>query len=71
MSDDQGQYFYLLSLARSPTSLAVLQGTWVKLSEVVVKGAQYNSPERQPYPKCLQGTRVDLLKYIHGFLDST
>jgi hypothetical protein len=46
MSDDQGQYFYLLSLTRSPTSLAVLHGTWVKLSEVAVKGAQYNSPER-------------------------
>jgi hypothetical protein len=43
----------------------------VKLSEVAVKGAQYNSRERQPHPKCLQGTRVDLLKYIHGFLDDT
>ncbi|KAG1760584.1 hypothetical protein EDD22DRAFT_989678, partial [Suillus occidentalis] len=48
-----------------------LQGTWAKLSEVAVKGAQYNSHERQPHPKCLQGTRVDLLKYIHGFLDNT
>ncbi|KAG1771725.1 hypothetical protein EDD22DRAFT_795579, partial [Suillus occidentalis] len=48
-----------------------LQGTWTKLSEVAVKGAQYNSRERQPHPKCLQGTRVDLLKYIHGFLDDT
>ncbi|KAG1837235.1 hypothetical protein DFJ58DRAFT_628499, partial [Suillus subalutaceus] len=25
--------------------------------------------ERQPHPKCLQGTRVDLLKYIHELLD--
>ncbi|KAG1763821.1 hypothetical protein EV702DRAFT_1205374 [Suillus placidus] len=49
----------------------VLEGIWAKLSEVAVKGAQYNSPERHPHPKCLQGTRVDLLKYIHGFLDDT
>ncbi|KAG1811898.1 uncharacterized protein BJ212DRAFT_1277613, partial [Suillus subaureus] len=34
-------------------------------------GAQYNSCEHQPHPKCLQGTRVDLLKHIHGFLDNT
>ncbi|KAG1813951.1 uncharacterized protein BJ212DRAFT_1274753, partial [Suillus subaureus] len=49
---------------------------WVKLSEVAVKGAQYNSYEHQPHPKCLQGTCfvttwVDLLKYIHRFLDDT
>ncbi|KAG1777458.1 hypothetical protein EV702DRAFT_261974 [Suillus placidus] len=49
----------------------VLEGIWAKLSEVAVKGAQYNSRERQPHPKCLQGTRVDLLKHIHGFLDDT
>ncbi|KAG2747416.1 hypothetical protein P692DRAFT_20648750, partial [Suillus brevipes Sb2] len=72
MSDDQCQYFQnLLSVSCSLTSLTVLQGTWAKLSEVAVKGAQYNSRERQPHPKCLQGTRVDLLKYIHGFLDNT
>jgi predicted ribonuclease YlaK len=69
MSDDQGQYFHLLSLASSLTSLTVLQGTWAKLSEVAVKGAQYNSRERQPHPKCLERTRVDLLKYIHQLLD--
>jgi hypothetical protein len=45
------------------------QEIWAKLSEVAVKGAQYNSPERHPHPKCLEGTRVDLLKYIYGFLD--
>ncbi|KAG1815996.1 uncharacterized protein BJ212DRAFT_1221200, partial [Suillus subaureus] len=44
---------------------------WVKLSEVAVKGAQYNSHEHQPHPKCLQGTQEDLLKYIYGFLDDT
>ncbi|KAG1809414.1 uncharacterized protein BJ212DRAFT_1279709, partial [Suillus subaureus] len=43
--------------------------TWVKLSEVTVKGAQYNSPECYPHPECLQGTQVDLLKHINGFLD--
>ncbi|KAG2068204.1 hypothetical protein BDR04DRAFT_1103717 [Suillus decipiens] len=48
-----------------------LAGTWARLSEVAIKGAQYNSRERQPHPKCLQGTRVDLLKYIYGFLDNT
>jgi hypothetical protein len=51
--------------------LAVLQGTWVKLSEVIVKCSQYNSPEHQPHPKCLQGTWVDLLKCIYRFLDNT
>ncbi|KAG1855717.1 hypothetical protein DFJ58DRAFT_745399 [Suillus subalutaceus] len=48
-----------------------LQGSWAKLSEVAVKGAQYNSCERLPHPKCLQGTWVDFLKYIHRFLDDT
>ncbi|KAG1771772.1 hypothetical protein EDD22DRAFT_966014 [Suillus occidentalis] len=71
MSDDQCPYFHLLSLACCLTTFTVLQVTWAKLSEVAVKGAQYNSRERQPHPKCLQGTRVDLLKYIHGFLDDT
>ncbi|KAG2128321.1 uncharacterized protein EDB93DRAFT_1256705 [Suillus bovinus] len=46
------------------------QSPWVRLSEVAVKGAQYNSGERQPHPKCLKGTRVDLLKYIHELLDN-
>ncbi|KAG1808382.1 uncharacterized protein BJ212DRAFT_1530538 [Suillus subaureus] len=27
--------------------------------------------DSQPHPKCLEGTWVDLLKYIHGFLDDT
>ncbi|KAG1798396.1 uncharacterized protein BJ212DRAFT_1225989, partial [Suillus subaureus] len=42
---------------------------WMKLSQVAVQGAQYNSHECQPHLKCLEGTQVDLLKYIHGFLD--
>ncbi|OAX37034.1 hypothetical protein K503DRAFT_666345, partial [Rhizopogon vinicolor AM-OR11-026] len=43
---------------------------WQKLSEVAVKGAQYNSPQRQPHPKCLEGTRVDLLNHINTLLDT-
>jgi hypothetical protein len=31
-------------------------------------GAEYDSPERQPYPKCLEGTRVNLA-YIYKLLD--
>ncbi|KAG2116158.1 hypothetical protein DEU56DRAFT_697071, partial [Suillus clintonianus] len=42
---------------------------WARLSQVAAKGAEYNSRERQPHPKCLEGTRVDLLNYIHGSLD--
>ncbi|KAG2744708.1 hypothetical protein P692DRAFT_201116541 [Suillus brevipes Sb2] len=45
------------------------EGTWERLSQVAVKGAEYDSRERRPHPKCLQGTRVDLLKYIHRSLD--
>ncbi|KAG1776661.1 hypothetical protein EV702DRAFT_1006161 [Suillus placidus] len=45
------------------------EGTWEKLSQVAVKGAQYDSRERQPHPKCLKGTRVDLLNVIYGLLD--
>lgn len=45
------------------------EGTWEKLSQVAVLGAKYDSPERQPHPKCLKGTRVDLLKFICGLLD--
>ena len=46
------------------------EGTWEKFSQVVVKGAEYNSRERQPHPKCLKGTRVDLLNHIYGLLDN-
>ncbi|KAG1799442.1 uncharacterized protein HD556DRAFT_128594 [Suillus plorans] len=46
-----------------------LDEIWLKLSQVAVTGAQYNSGERLPHPKCLKGTRVDLLKYIHESLD--
>ncbi|KAG1788694.1 uncharacterized protein HD556DRAFT_851087 [Suillus plorans] len=49
--------------------LRSIEGTWEKLSQVAVKGAEYDSRERQPHPKCLKGTRVDLLDFIYGLLD--
>ncbi|KAG2741937.1 hypothetical protein P692DRAFT_201777857, partial [Suillus brevipes Sb2] len=44
-------------------------GPWEKLSHVAVLGAKHDSPERQPHPKCLEGTRVHLLQFIYGLLD--
>lgn len=46
------------------------EGIWEKLSQIAVKGAAYDSRERQPHPKCLEGTRTVLLNHIHGFLDN-
>ncbi|OAX37252.1 hypothetical protein K503DRAFT_245591 [Rhizopogon vinicolor AM-OR11-026] len=46
------------------------EGAWEKLSRVAVNGAEYNSRERQPHPKCLKETRVDLLSHIYGLLDN-
>jgi hypothetical protein len=72
MSEEQCRFFSLLFLSCLLTLLTVLpsfEGTWVRLSQVAVKSAQYNSRERQPHAKCLEGTRVDLLKYIHLLLD--
>ncbi|KAG1802538.1 uncharacterized protein BJ212DRAFT_1216361, partial [Suillus subaureus] len=43
---------------------------WERLSQVAVKGAEYDSCEHQPHPKCLEGTQVDLLSYIHELLDN-
>ncbi|KAG2753434.1 hypothetical protein P692DRAFT_20646178, partial [Suillus brevipes Sb2] len=45
------------------------EGTWEKLSQVAVLEAEYDSPEHQPHPKCLKGTRVNLLEFIRGLLD--
>ncbi|KAG2138559.1 hypothetical protein DEU56DRAFT_755847 [Suillus clintonianus] len=45
------------------------EGTWEKLSQVAVKGAEHDSAERLPHPKCLDGTRVTLLNYICELLD--
>ncbi|OAX34154.1 hypothetical protein K503DRAFT_699244, partial [Rhizopogon vinicolor AM-OR11-026] len=39
------------------------------LSQVAIKGAEYDSPERQPHPKCLEMTRVKLLDHIYELLD--
>jgi len=44
--------------SRLLTSLTVLQGIWAKLSKVAVKGAQYNSHERQPHPNVCTGLEV-------------
>ncbi|OAX42166.1 hypothetical protein K503DRAFT_394422 [Rhizopogon vinicolor AM-OR11-026] len=56
---------------QSPNDTPSSEGAWQKLSQVAVKGAEYNSRERQPHPKCLKGTRVDLLNHIYGLLDDT
>ncbi|KAG1765294.1 hypothetical protein EV702DRAFT_1204617 [Suillus placidus] len=45
------------------------EGTWEKLSQVAANGAEHDSRERHPHPKCLEGTRVTLLDYIYGLLD--
>jgi hypothetical protein len=58
-----------LSLSDLLTVLPSFEGTWASLSQVAVKVAQFISRERQPYPKCLEGTWADLLKYIHRSLD--
>ncbi|KAG1755954.1 quinon protein alcohol dehydrogenase-like superfamily [Suillus lakei] len=46
------------------------EGAWARLSQVAVKSAEYDSRERQPHPKCLEGTRVGLLNHIHEILDN-
>ncbi|KAG1801177.1 hypothetical protein EV424DRAFT_404245 [Suillus variegatus] len=45
------------------------EGMWESLSRIAVKSAEYNSRERQPHPKCLEGTRVNPLDYIYRLLD--
>ncbi|KAG2063254.1 hypothetical protein BDR04DRAFT_1235555 [Suillus decipiens] len=49
--------------------IAMAEGPWEKLSNVAVPGAKYDSPERVPHAKCLKGTWIDLLEFIHGLLD--
>jgi hypothetical protein len=73
MSEEQCRVFFLLSRSRFLTLFTVLpsfEGTWARLSQVAVNGAEYDSRERQPHPKCLEGTRVDLLTYIYKVLDN-
>jgi len=62
--------FYTISpfLISSTVTLSS-ERTWVELSRVTVKGAEYDSRERQPHPKCLEGTRVCLLNHINELLD--
>ncbi|OAX32998.1 hypothetical protein K503DRAFT_701163, partial [Rhizopogon vinicolor AM-OR11-026] len=73
---DQCQCFHILFLSRSLTSWTApgdgrpAEGIWEKLSQVAIKGAEYDSPERQPHPKCLEGTRVNLLDHIYDLLGS-
>ncbi|OAX32585.1 hypothetical protein K503DRAFT_701810, partial [Rhizopogon vinicolor AM-OR11-026] len=43
---------------------------WQTLSRVAVKGAEFDSRERQPHSKCLKGTRLVLLNHMYGLLDS-
>ncbi|EIW78941.1 hypothetical protein CONPUDRAFT_126691, partial [Coniophora puteana RWD-64-598 SS2] len=38
---------------------------WKALADECVHGALYDSPERQPFPRCLPGTRVHLLEKLH------
>src|SRR6267154_1543074 len=76
MSQDQCQCFHTYPFFRFLTSFTVFgyrpssEGVLERLSQVAVKGAEYDSPERQPHPKCLQGTRVVLLDHVVGLLDN-
>ncbi|KAG2339150.1 hypothetical protein BDR05DRAFT_892142, partial [Suillus weaverae] len=46
-----------------------MEDAWEKLSHVSVKGAEYDSRERQPHPRRLEGSWVDLTNCIHTLLD--
>jgi Ca2+-binding RTX toxin-like protein len=73
MKQDQRQYSRLLSrlsLGFSSSSVQSYEGIWEKLSQDALKGAEYDSRERQPHPKCLKGTREVLLNHIYGLLDN-
>ncbi|KAG1817515.1 uncharacterized protein BJ212DRAFT_1269996, partial [Suillus subaureus] len=43
--------------------------SWEKLSHVFVKGAEYDSRERQPHPRHLEGSWVDLTNCVNALLD--
>ncbi|KAG2356034.1 hypothetical protein BDR07DRAFT_1424360 [Suillus spraguei] len=49
--------------------VAMYDESWEKLSHVSVKGAEHDSPERQPHPKRLEGSWVDLTNCVHALLD--
>ncbi|KAG1819553.1 uncharacterized protein BJ212DRAFT_1575841 [Suillus subaureus] len=46
------------------------EGAWEKFSQVAMKGAEHDSREYQPHPKCLEGTQVVLLNHIYGLSDT-
>ncbi|KAG2112513.1 hypothetical protein DEU56DRAFT_200533 [Suillus clintonianus] len=48
----------------------ILGDPWEKLSQVAVLGAEYDSPERQPHPRLLEGSWVDLNNCILELLDN-
>ncbi|KAG2741554.1 hypothetical protein P692DRAFT_20750933, partial [Suillus brevipes Sb2] len=60
----------LTSCAVPGGSRSSSEGTWERLCQVAVKAAEYDSPRRQPHPKCLEGTRVNLLNNIYQLLDN-
>ncbi|EIW79007.1 hypothetical protein CONPUDRAFT_59481, partial [Coniophora puteana RWD-64-598 SS2] len=44
---------------------------WRMLAHQIAPGAEYNSPERQPFPMCLPGTRVKALDTLETVLTQT
>ncbi|KAG1817504.1 uncharacterized protein BJ212DRAFT_1299062 [Suillus subaureus] len=46
----------------------MIEDAWEKLSRVSVKGAEYDSRERQPHPRRLEGSWIDLTNCIHALL---
>ena len=59
-----------LTIITAPSDSRSTYGAWEKLCQVAVKGAKYDSRERQPHPKCLPETRVNFLKHTYDLLDN-
>ncbi|KAG1775231.1 hypothetical protein EV702DRAFT_1047091 [Suillus placidus] len=53
-----------------PSDLRSPEGAWERLCQVAVKGAEYDSPERRPHAKCLEGTRVTILNDIYQLINN-
>ncbi|KAG1746198.1 hypothetical protein EDB19DRAFT_1631747, partial [Suillus lakei] len=53
----------------SSTVSRAFEGPWARLSQVAALGAEYDSPERQPHPKYLEGPHMCFLNHIHTLLD--
>ncbi|EIW74931.1 hypothetical protein CONPUDRAFT_66886, partial [Coniophora puteana RWD-64-598 SS2] len=47
------------------------QNYWEKLIQECAIGAIYDSREREPFSKCLEGTRVDLLRSLRNVVDES